>query len=51
MSKVKQAIIAQTLEGAAYWRKQPWTNPFQINPRWLARRMIRKARLIRLLVR
>lgn len=49
--KSKQALIAQTLTAAAYWRTQPWTSPYQVNPRWMAARLIRKARLIRVLLK
>lgn len=49
--KSKQALIAQALTDAAYWRKQPWLHPQAINPRWIAARFLRKARLIRRMVR
>lgn len=51
MLKPKAALIAQALDAAAYWRKQRWLHPHSMNPRWVARRCIRKARLIRVLMR
>jgi hypothetical protein len=50
-AKPKAALIAQTLRLASDYRKTDWAGPFAMNPRWIARRLIRKARLIRLLCR